>query len=56
MRGGVDAPLSVAELESKFMDNAVYGGWSADLAERVRFLSRALFAQPSLEALEECRA
>ena len=26
------------------------------LAERVRFLSRALFAQPSLEALEECRA
>jgi 2-methylcitrate dehydratase PrpD len=56
MRGGVDAPLSVAELESKFMDNALYGGWSAELAERVRFLSRTLFAQPSLEALKECRA
>ena len=56
MRGGVDAPLSLAELESKFMDNALYGGWSAELAERVRFLSRTLFAQPSLEALKECRA
>jgi hypothetical protein len=38
MRGGVHAPLSQAELEAKFMDNVVYGGWPAAKGERFRQL------------------
>lgn len=55
MRGGAEAPLPPAELEAKFMDNARYGGWTAAQAERLRELSRTLFTQPTLDALEECR-
>ena len=56
MRGGVHAPLSQAELEAKFMDNVVYGGWPAAKGERFRQLSRELFSQPDLAALTEFRA
>jgi 2-methylcitrate dehydratase PrpD len=28
MRGGAHAPLSAAEFEGKFIDNAIYGGWT----------------------------
>ena len=34
MRGGAHAPLATAEVEAKFMDNVVYGGWSRDVGER----------------------
>jgi 2-methylcitrate dehydratase PrpD len=56
MRGGVEAPLPVEELEAKFMENALYGGWTTAQAERMRGLSHALFSQSTLEALQECRA
>ncbi len=36
MRGGAKAPLSDAEIEVKFMDNAAYGGWTAEQAVRLR--------------------
>jgi len=55
MRGGAEAPLSVTELEAKFRDNALYGGWTPALAERLRDVSRALFAQPTLDILKEFR-
>jgi 2-methylcitrate dehydratase PrpD len=56
MRGGVHAPLSQAELESKFMDNVVYGGWPREKGERFERLSRGLFSQANLSALTEFRS
>ncbi|NOT26089.1 MAG: MmgE/PrpD family protein [Acidobacteria bacterium] len=56
MRGGADAPLSQEELEGKFVQNALYGGWSAAAAERLLSVSRRLFAEPTLDALKEFRA
>ena len=56
MRGGADAPLAVAELEAKFMDNALHGGWTAALAGRLHEASRTLFAQSTLDVLQEFRA
>jgi 2-methylcitrate dehydratase PrpD len=55
MRGGAESPLPLAELESKFMDNARYGQWPDALAERLRDASRTLFAQPTLDVLHEFR-
>ena len=56
IRGGVEAPLSDVELESKFMENARYGGWSIALAERLLMTSKTWFEQPHLAVLEEFRA
>ena len=55
MRGGQDAPLPVAELEGKFLDNAIYGGWTADRAERLLRASRTIFQARSLDTMKECR-
>ena len=35
MRGGMHAPLSQEELDAKFMDNVLYGGWRREQGERV---------------------
>ncbi len=56
MRGGVHAPLTSAELEAKFMDNVLYGGWRRETGERFEQLSRDLFLQASLSALMEFRS
>jgi len=56
MRGGVHAPLSEAELEAKFMDNVVYGGWEREQGERVRLMTRKVFSQPELSLLDGLRA
>jgi 2-methylcitrate dehydratase PrpD len=55
LRGGAHAPLSAAELEMKFMDNARSGGWGGSSAERLQQLSRDLFVLPRLTALTEFR-
>ena len=55
LRGGAHAPLSASELEMKFMDNALYGGWSGALVERLQHLSRDLFALPRLDVWTEFR-
>jgi len=56
MRGGVHAPLPQAELDAKFMDNVLYGGWRREQGERLQQGSRALFSQPSMAALTEFRS
>jgi 2-methylcitrate dehydratase PrpD len=56
MRGGAGAPLSAAELEAKFLDNAAYGGWTADAADRLRRASRTIFKERSLEAMKVFRS
>jgi 2-methylcitrate dehydratase PrpD len=55
MRGGAHAPMSDAELEQKFVDNAQHGGWTMAVADRFRRSARHLFAQPSLVGLKEFR-
>jgi 2-methylcitrate dehydratase PrpD len=55
MRGGVHAPLPEAELEAKFMDNVLYGGWQRDQGERVRVMTRTVFSQPDLSTVTELR-
>jgi 2-methylcitrate dehydratase PrpD len=55
MRGGAHAPLSRDELEAKFMDNVLYGGWPRQRGEHCREISRELFAQPTLDHLKEFR-
>ena len=56
MRGGVHAPLSQEELDAKFMDNVLYGGWRRDQGERFQRVSRSLFDQPGLDSLAEFRS
>ena len=46
MRGGADAPLLAVELESKFLDNAVYGGWTAMPPSGCLRASRTVFNEP----------
>jgi 2-methylcitrate dehydratase PrpD len=55
MRGGAHEPLPIAELETKFLDNAVYGGWSKATAARFLDLTRDLFRGGDLSALKEYR-
>jgi 2-methylcitrate dehydratase PrpD len=56
MRGGADAPLSAMELEAKFMDNAIYGGWMTPAAERLLGASRTIFKESSLDVMKAFRA
>ena len=56
MRGGIHAPLSSEELDAKFLDNALYGGWSREQGERFRDLTRHVFTHPTLDALMEFRS
>ena len=56
MRGGIHAPLSSEELEGKFLDNVLYGGWSREQGERFRDLSDHLFSHSTLDALTEFRS
>ena len=56
MRGGAHAPLSTAEVEAKFMDNVLSGGWNRGSGQQLRRLSYELFAHPTLAALSEFRS
>jgi 2-methylcitrate dehydratase PrpD len=56
MRGGIHAPLSSEELDAKFVDNVLYGGWSREQGQRFRDLSRTVFSHPTLDALTEFRS
>jgi 2-methylcitrate dehydratase PrpD len=55
MRGGAHAPMSTDELQAKFIDNALYGGWERATAERFAQSSRTVFTLPRLDALAEFR-
>jgi 2-methylcitrate dehydratase PrpD len=55
IRGGVESPLSDSELESKFTENARYGGWTPSMAERLLDASRTLFSQQTLHVLQDFR-
>jgi 2-methylcitrate dehydratase PrpD len=55
MRGGARAPLSGAEIEDKFTDNARYGGWEASRASALRATLAGLFEAQSLSGLQDAR-
>jgi len=46
MRGGVQEPLTRADIEQKFVLNAGHGGWSAEQAAAVLHALRRLFDRP----------
>ena len=56
MRGGAHAPMPQAELEAKFVENALYGGWSRAQAERLRESLSSIFGRDGLGGLAEFRA
>jgi 2-methylcitrate dehydratase PrpD len=47
MRGGAHEPLPDAELTAKFRNNAAYGGWSSDQADRALEWIDVLFSVPA---------
>lgn len=53
MRGGKHAPLTIGEIEEKFADNAVYGGWTRETAAAFVALSNAIFDSKDLNAMKE---
>jgi 2-methylcitrate dehydratase PrpD len=55
MRGGAHAPLTTAEIETKAIDNTVYGGWTRAQGETLIEISRAIFAAPDMRALAALR-
>ena len=55
MRGGAHAPMTTVEVETKFLDNALYGGWDQETADKLVRLSRTLFNAPNLGAMAEYR-
>ncbi len=55
MRGGAQAPMSLNELEGKFIDNAIYGGWSKTDGEKARDHLSGLFAAKDLGSLRLLR-
>ncbi len=55
MRGGMHAPLSTAEIEEKCIDNALYGGWTQERAAALAELSRSIFSDPDMTALQHLR-
>jgi 2-methylcitrate dehydratase PrpD len=56
LRGGTHAPLTAADIEAKFRDNARYGGWPADTAERFLSFSQTIFSMDRLEPLQDFRS
>jgi len=49
MRGGAQQPLSLAELEEKFVGNARHGGWSPAQASAALELAHRLWQAPRVE-------
>ena len=55
MRGGAHDPLPQAELEGKFLENCLFGGWTAAQAASLQAVIATLFDQPNLSSLSEFR-
>jgi 2-methylcitrate dehydratase PrpD len=55
MRGGAHDPLSPQELQTKFEDNLIYGGWSAAQAQQARTWCDEVFQQTSMEGAARFR-
>jgi 2-methylcitrate dehydratase PrpD len=55
MRGGAQAPLGAEEIERKFADNAVHGGWARERALAFLADSRSLFAGDPAAVIQSLR-
>ncbi len=55
MRGGKAAPMSLGDLETKFVDNAIYGGWQANDADVARGVVTGLFETSGPTRLRDLR-
>lgn len=52
MRGGVEEPLTRADIEEKFRLNCAYGGWAPEKAERLLAWSKTAFEGGRIELAE----
>jgi 2-methylcitrate dehydratase PrpD len=55
MRGGARDPLSAQELQTKFEDNLIYGGWGAAQAQQASAWCDDVFQQTSMEGAARFR-
>jgi 2-methylcitrate dehydratase PrpD len=55
MRGGAHAPMPDAELEQKFVDNALHGGWDTAAADRFMTFARGVFDAETLTGMKAFR-
>lgn len=55
MRGGVHEPLSMDEIKAKFRANVLYGGWTADLGERLLSFCENIAEHRDMKGLAEFR-
>jgi 2-methylcitrate dehydratase PrpD len=55
MRGGARDPLPAAELQAKFVDNLIYGGWTDAQARQARAWCDAVFGEPLMEGARAFR-
>ncbi|HTH96967.1 MAG TPA: MmgE/PrpD family protein [Stellaceae bacterium] len=55
MRGGSHDPLAEGELEQKFVDNALYGGWNQAQAEKGRDWCAAAFGKGAIKQAADFR-
>jgi 2-methylcitrate dehydratase PrpD len=55
MRGGKAAPMSLGDLETKFVDNAIYGGWVVSDADAARGVVTGLFETAGPTRLRDLR-
>ncbi|MCW4113988.1 MmgE/PrpD family protein [Aurantimonas sp. MSK8Z-1] len=53
MRGGAHAPLTAGEIETKFLDNAAFGGWSSDRGQHLLDAAAGLFEPDGLNAMRK---
>jgi 2-methylcitrate dehydratase PrpD len=55
MRGGAHAPMPQTELERKFLDNALHGGWDTATAQQFMTFASEVFHAPALGGLQTFR-
>jgi 2-methylcitrate dehydratase PrpD len=55
MRGGARSSLTAADIETKCIDNAIFGGWSREHALVLCGISQTIFSEPELIAIQNFR-
>jgi len=55
LRGGIRAPLTQADLISKFQANTAFGGWDIEMSDQLRYFCENIDSLPDLQAIAQFR-